>query len=43
MTFWTGALIGFGALALIETAAVMIGAGIPIMKDKIRKRRKGRP
>ena len=43
MTIWTGVAIFYGAIAVTEITAVMIGAGIPLIRDKIRKRRKGRP
>ena len=42
MTVGECVLLGFAILAVIEGTAVMIGAGIPLIKDKIR-RRKGKP
>lgn len=43
MTIWTGVAIFYSAIAAVEITAAMIGAGIPLIRDKIRKRRKGRP
>ena len=41
MTIWQWLGIGFGVLAVIEIAFGMVFAGIPLARDK-RKRRKSR-
>lgn len=41
MTIWAWVAIFFGAIALIETVFVIVFAGIPLARDK-RKRRKSR-
>ena len=40
MTIWAGVAIFYGAVALIETVAALIGAGIPLLREKIREKRR---
>ena len=42
MSVLKGIAVGFVILAAVECAAAMIGAGIPVMRDKMRKRRRRR-
>lgn len=40
MTFWTGALMVLGAVWAFMLVLGVIGAALPVLRDKIRKKRR---